>query len=297
MGSLDLNRLRVFVKIVQCGSLTRAALLLKMPKSRVSRVLAALERDMRQQLLYRTTRELQLTAAGRELFETAKDAIEQLENAGEKILRGSEALEGLLRITAPEDYGVKILPPLIAEFRRRHPLVRFDLLLSQEVIDVVRESVDIAIRFGRLSDSTLRSQRVGVISLILVASPRFLELNPLPADPRELGEYPCLGFQGSSRKPWRLQDGKRRIEARISPIIEANDPAALYEMALRDQGLALLPEDLCRDALRTGKLMHVFREWRSEPTPLHLVHAYKKEVPTRVKAFLAYLSQELPKQL
>lgn len=296
MSSIDLNRLRVFVKIVQLGSLTRAGEALHLPKSRVSRVLAALERDFREQLLYRTTREIRLTEAGKKLYNVAKDAVAQLENVSEHLQSGSESLEGLIRLTAPEDFGVKVLPPLVAEFRSRHPLVRFDLLLSQDYVDLVRESVDIAVRFGKLSDSSLRAQKVGTISLILVASPRFLELNPPPKDVREIIRLPCLGFQGSSRFPWKLQDGRVRIELKVDPVLEANEPVALLELAMLDQGIAFLPESLCGDALQSGKLVHLYRSWRSHPAPAHIMHTYKKEIPARVKSFLDFLAQELPKK-
>lgn len=297
MKSLDLNRLRIFVRIVEAGSFTRAAANLALPKSRVSRTLSALEKSLGQQLLYRTTREMRLTEAGRVLFESSKDAVEQLENAGERVGLESKTLEGLVRITAAEDFGIRVLPPLIAEFRRRHPKLRLDLLLSQEYVDLVRESVDLALRLGRLPDSSLKAQKLGALSMIPVASPKLLERFPVLDSPRGLERLPFLGLSGSSRRPLVLSDGKREIELRLQPVIEANEPGALLELALLDQGFAVLPEIFCAEHLRKEQLVQLFRSWKCEPVSVHLVSAYRKEAPVRVKAFSEFLVRELSPRL
>lgn len=290
MNSIDLNSLRVFVKIAQANSITKAAHNLRVPKSKVSRVLMNLEKALGQQLFHRTTREMRLTTAGKKILEKSQPAIEALEQLNTQ--KSDNILEGLVRVTAPVDIGIRLLPKLIADFRELHPKVYVDVLVSQETIDLVRESVDIAIRFGKLSDSSLKAQKIGSLSLILVASPKFLERQLRLKKIQDIAQLPCLGLS-ALRQKWILQDGKNKITISIENVVEANDPAVLLELALLEQGIAFLPEPLCRDAIHAGTLQRIFREWQGESMPVHLVHPYKKEMPERVRHFLDFLLEKL----
>lgn len=291
---MNLNQLNVFLKIVDAGNLTRAAKELSLPKSRVSRILSALEQDIGSPLLHRTTREMRLTEAGRELYEKSKSPLEELRLAVEGIQQNTETLEGLIRITAPMDLGLSILPQLLSGFQRQHPKVNIDVILSQQLVDLVRESVDIAIRIGPLQDSSLKALRLGSVNLVLAASPIFLQRNPVKKM-EEISALPCLSFVGKNKTQWNLSDGISRLQLKLNPKVTSDNPDLLFQLALLHEGIALLPEFLCENAFRRGDLTPLFRSWKSDTAPVHLVHPYKKERPLRVKKFMEYLSVELPK--
>lgn len=291
---MNLNQLNVFLKIVEAGNLTRAAKELSLPKSRVSRILSALEQDLGGPLLHRTTREMRLTEAGRELYEKSKNPLEELRLAVEGIQQNTTTLEGLIRITAPMDLGLSVLPELISGFQRLHSKVNIDVILSQQYVDLVRESVDIAVRIGSLQDSSLKALRVGSVNLVLTASPQFLQRYPLKRI-EDIASLPTLSFVGKNKSLWNLSDGSSRVQLKINPKVTTDVPDLLLQLALRHEGITLLPEFLCRDAFRRGELTPLFRSWKSDSAPVHLVHPYKKDRPMRVKKFMEYLSAELPK--
>jgi DNA-binding transcriptional LysR family regulator len=144
MEQLDLNQVRTFVRLVQAGSFTKAAEVLRQPKSRISRRLAALECDLGIQLIYRTTRQFQLTEAGRAYFERCRGLVEGLESLSAEMSETTADISGLIKITASDDMGVTILPEVLNEFTKMHPRIRFELFLSQAYVDLVKESVDVA---------------------------------------------------------------------------------------------------------------------------------------------------------
>src|SRR5207253_8088426 len=160
MSSIDLNQILIFIKVVETGSFTKAAELLKQPKSRISRRLAALEKSLGTQLIYRTTRQMQLTETGKDYFRRCSPLIQDLENANNAMTTHAEEISGVLRITAPEDYGKMILAPLIDDFIKKHPKVKAEVILSGAYLDLVQESIDIAIRIGNLKDASMKSKRV-----------------------------------------------------------------------------------------------------------------------------------------
>lgn len=168
MEQLDLNQIRTFVKLVQSGSFTKAAEVLRQPKSRVSRRLAALEKDLGVQLIYRTTRQFQLTETGRTYYERAQGLIDGLESLSLEVNEATTEVSGVIRVTASDDMGLKYLPIILDEFSKLYPRIRFEIVLSQAYVDLVKESVDVALRIGALKDSSLRVRKVGFLKNILV---------------------------------------------------------------------------------------------------------------------------------
>ncbi|WP_413582295.1 LysR family transcriptional regulator [Bdellovibrio sp. HCB288] len=293
MEQLDLNQIRTFVKLVQAGSFTKAAEVLHQPKSRVSRRLAALERDLGIQLVYRTTRQFQLTDAGRAYYERSRGLVEGLESLSAELSEEVADVSGWLRITASDDLGVLHLPDVLAEFSKQHPRVRFEVLLSQAYVDLVKESIDVAVRIGILKDSSLRVKKVATLKSILVASPGFLERYRQAEDIDSLGAVPFLGLGTQSKlELWRLSDSKK-VSVKVEPVFLANNPNMVLQMAVQGRGIAMIPEFIAAEQIRHGRLVHIHRGLRGQEIPVSLVSPEQREVSLKTKKFIDFAAKRL----
>lgn len=293
MEQLDLNQIRVFVKLVQLGSFTKTAEQLHQPKSRISRRLAALEKDLGAQLIYRTTRQFQLTETGRVYFERVQGLIEGLESLSTEISETTSEVSGVIKLTASDDMGVKILPMILDEFSKQYPLVKFEIRLSQAYVDLVKESIDVAVRIGILKDSSLRARKVGTVRNIFVATPGFLERHRSWEDIDQLGTLPFIGMTTMSKlEVWRGSESKKLV-FKPNIVFTSNNPAMMIELALLGRGVALAPEFLCVDHLRSGRLVHVHKNLRGQEAPVSIVTPEKKETSQKIKKFTEFLSKRL----
>lgn len=288
-----MNQIRTFVRLVQAGSFTKAAEVLRQPKSRVSRRLSALEKELGVQLIYRTTRQFQLTEMGRVYYERAQGLIEGLESLSTEVSEATAEVSGLIKITASDDMGVKQLPLILDEFSKQYPQVRFELLLTQAYVDLVKESVDVAVRIGILKDSSLRVRKVGIVKNIFVATPGFLERYRQWED---LSQFSSLPFVGLTVMPklevFRGAEGKK-MTLKPNLVCTANNPAMLVEMALLGKGVAFVPEFLCVDHLRSGRLVHIYKSLRGNEVPVSIVTPEQKEVSLKVKKFSEFAAKRL----
>ncbi|MBS1969786.1 MAG: LysR family transcriptional regulator [Bdellovibrionales bacterium] len=291
--SIDLNQILIFTKVIETGSFTKAAELLKQPKSRISRRLAALEKSLGTQLIYRTTRQLQLTETGKDYYRRCAPLIQDLENANNAMTSHAEEISGTLRITAPEDYGKHIVVPLIDEFIKKHPKVRAEVILSGAYLDLVKESIDIAFRIGNLKDAAMKSKRISSIVSIPVAAPAFLEKLPPITKPEQLSHVPCLSFRPGSRNQWRLLREKQDVKVKVQGPISSNSPEFIYHCTLLGRGVGLVPEFLCSEALQSGRLVQVLKGWSSEAIPIHILTPVQKDIPLKTKAFMAFAAERL----
>ncbi|WP_347358168.1 LysR family transcriptional regulator [Bdellovibrio sp.] len=296
MEQFDLNQIRTFVKLVQAGSFTKAAEVLKQPKSRVSRRLSALEKDLGVQLIYRTTRQFQLTEMGRVYYERARGLIEGLETLSGEVSESTTEISGVIKVTASDDMGVKQLPLILDEFTRQYPRVRFDLYLTQAYVDLVKESVDVGIRIGNLKDSSLKARKIGTVRSVLVASPGFLERYRVSDDLEKLSAAPFLAMtQNPKLEVVRATDGKR-LSLKTNPVLSANNPAMLLKMAVLGKGYAYIPEFLCKEELRDGRLVHIHKNLRSDEVPVSLVSPDTKETSQKVKRFMDFAFKRLKEE-
>lgn len=297
MEQLDLNQIRTFVKLVQLGSFTKAAEVLRQPKSRVSRRLAALERELGVQLIYRTTRQFQLTETGRSFFERAQGLIEGLESLSSEVSESTSEISGLIKVTAADDMGVKYLPLILDEFSRHYPQIRFEVFLSQSFVDLVKDSIDVALRIGPLKDSSLKARRVGYLKNILIATPGLLERFRHWEDVTQLESIPFVGMSNINKvEVFRGSDG-RSLKFKPNVKFTANNPAMLLELALLGKGVALVPEFLCFEHIKSGRLIHVHKNFHGQETPIHIVTPEQKELPIKIKKFTDFLAKRLKELL
>lgn len=292
---LDLNRVQLFREVVVAGSFSKAASRLHTPKSRVSRQIAALERQIGVQLIYRTTRQFRLTQAGNELFQKTSPLIEELRSSLEQVSSLSEEVAGLIKVTVPEDVGAELMASICHDFMTLYPKVEIGLHAANQIVDLVKESMDIALRIGPSRDSSMVSRRVGSVGLILVASPDFLARNGGASRIEDLERLPHLAFSspGTRRHTLRLTNGKETRTVKVEAAFSCNNFFTLRGMAKEGMGFARIPAFIAKESIERGELTHLFRDWTVEKNPVMILYPQQKEVPARIRAFVDFLSQRL----
>ncbi len=276
----------LFIKVIQKGSFTGAALALDMPKSTVSTKVSNLEKRLGVSLITRSTRKIRLTPAGEAFFLRSTKAIEEI-TAAELAVRSEIAEpQGRFRITAPVDIGNIILPSLTALFLKKFPKVQFDILLSDRRVDFLEEEVDLAIRAGELKDSSLIAKKVGEVVFQIYASPKYLKDNGEPSTIKDLSSHCCVHFTSISTEGWPLKNGKRKVTVPLTRKIFVNDLNLAHGLAVEGAGIALLPSFFCESEVKTRKLTPILQEWSSEIAPMHFVYPAQKYVPPVIKAFI-----------
>lgn len=294
---MDIELSRLFVKVVQNASFSRAAETLKIPKSTVSKAISRLENETGTKLLLRTTRSLTLTAAGRAYYETCLGPIQVLEDAQKSLYGKDSILAGLVRITAPEDFS-GVLAPLIKELTTHHQALSFELHLSDEIVDLVKDGFDFAIRIGKLSESNLKSKKIGDVELIPVASPSYLKNSEKIRRPKDIENHICLALQArSSTTQWFLKNKKEHHRLKINPKIVSNQMTSLLQLAEAGAGISLVPRFLACEALRQGRLQRILPDWCGTSMPVSLLSPLSTMSSARLKLASENIFKEIHKAL
>jgi len=297
MRTIDLNRVRLFVRVAEAGSFTDAARLSGLPKSSVSRAVAALERELAVRLIQRTTRRLQLTEAGRLYYESVSRALSGMDEAATAVSELQDAPHGRVRITAPTDLGDWLLPPVLVGFSARYPEVRVEVVLTQRFVDLVHEGIDLALRIGSLGDSRLVARPLGTVRAGVFASPRYLERRGVPRAVVALAEHECVLFRSSSGQAvWKLIGPQGAETVEVRGAISADDHHMVRTAAAAGQGLALLPIVTCAGGA-AADVRRVLPRHAAEGPPLHLVYPSARLVPKRVALLRDQILRELPPRL
>jgi DNA-binding transcriptional LysR family regulator len=292
---IDLNRISVFVRVVEAGSFTAGARRMGMTVSSASRAVAQLEGELGVGLLQRTTRRLNLTDAGEHYFRRMQAVITEAEEASLAAQGFARDPRGTVRITAPHDLGGgKRFPDIVAAVARRHPGIVLELKLTNRFVDLVGEGIDLAIRAGVLSDSALMARKVAESDLGVFGAPAYLERRGQPRRPSDLVHHDCLSYGGrDGRLPWRLSGpGGEQTIATSGPVV-CDDMIFLRDAAIAGIGLALIPVDIARIAVSAGRLTRVLPRYGHQGGGVYLVWPSQKLVPARVVAVREMLANEL----
>lgn len=289
----QLGAIALFNKVVEAGSFSEAGRQSNLAPSSVSRRIVDLERWVGAALLHRTTRKLSLTEAGRLFYERSRDILLNLEEARVTAAALEDTPSGLVRVSVPASLEQHIVVAT-ALFQQRWPGVSFGLTSTDRKTDLVSEGFDVAIRAGRLADSTLRSRKLAEVPRHLCASPRYLESAPPLDHPRDIANHDCLTLR---RNPgyslWRFSDGEEVVEVRATGSFAANSGNMLVTAARHGRGLILSPDWILGPAMARGELVKLLPKYSPHPatSPLHVVHPYQRFVPPKVKVFIAFLGE------
>lgn len=281
-----------FVRIVEAGSISRAAAQLCLAKSGVSRRLVELETRLGVRLLNRTTRRSSLTEAGRSYYEGAVKLLSDVAEL-DALVAGSEAsLQGGLRLAAPLSFGLSHLTPAIEEFVRAHPGVLIDIDFSDRQIDLVAQGVDLAIRIAELRDSSLKARRICPIRLMLCASPAYLERHGTPRSPADLARHRVLLYDIGGGPTLRLADGRGGEQTLpVSPAMVANNGDFLRDMAIAGHGIILTPTFIAWQAVAMGDLVPLMRDHWPAPLNAYAVYPQTRYLSRRARSFIDFLAE------
>ena len=260
--SIDLNSILVFIRVVQAGSFSGAARRLNMPKTTVSARVAALEHALGVTLIHRTTRKLHITEPGRGYFQHCVKAMHELEDGHAELASASEKPQGLLRITAPVDIGHAVLPPIVAAFRAKYPDVQLELLLTNRVVDLVGEGVDLALRAGARKDSTLVGQRFFELTANVWASPSYFARTARPQNPQALAKLQFVNFRGTDSV--LLSNGRTTARVPMNSRVSCDDFAGIRELVLLGMGVGWLPDFLASSDVAEGRLVPALKGWTAK---------------------------------
>lgn len=288
---MDFDSIRIFLRVAERGSFTAAARQLGLPLTSVSRRVKMLEEDLGLQLLYRTTRRVWVTEAGRDYYERCLEAegiLEQAESAA-KALRSEP--EGTLRVLVPYTLGLLMLEPRLAEFRRRNPRVQLVLTYDNYPLDPIQHGFDVALRIGPLPDSAYVAHHLGWSRARLVASPAYLERRGRPATPQDLSGHSLL-LMGSTAPLVTLSlrnEAGQVADVTIKPILITNESATIIRQASNDEGIALISTQLTLPRLQRGELEIVLPRWhRADDVELNVIFPRRATLDRKVRAFVDF---------
>ena len=288
---MNLNRLSYFAAVVEAGSFTRAAERLGITKAVVSQQVAQLERDLSTSLLVRTTRRVQPTEAGLVLHARCVRILREAEDAFDELAQAGAEPTGTLRLTAPHDYGVAMVVPVVAAFAARYPACRVEQTLSDQTLDLTSGKMDMAIRVGWLADSSLQARQIAAFAQYLVGSPALIERIGAGRDPEELAAMPFIANM-ALREPlsWQFSNGlgaQRSVRAKATIAIDTT-PGVLAAV-VAGAGLSVLPDYLVADHLAAGRLRRALPEWSLPSGGIYTVYPAARFRPRKVTAFVEML--------
>lgn len=281
-----LTALRVFVSIVDEGSLSAAGRRLGMPLATVSRHLKALEDDLDVRLITRTTRRLMLTEPGHAYLDTCRRVLGDLE-AAERRLTGEQAEpQGLLALTAPVLFGRWHVQPVVISYLETFPRMSARMLLVDRVVDLVEEGLDLGIRIGHLPDSSMRATALGSVRYVSCASPGYLEVAGEPEEPKALSAHSCISFATlSPPERWSFQGRGGQKSVPVSPRLIVNTAEAAIDAAKAGLGVMRVLSYQVQDSLKDGSLRLILEAFEPAPVPVSLVHREDRLPQAKVQSF------------
>ncbi|NUT16770.1 MAG: LysR family transcriptional regulator [Cupriavidus sp.] len=291
---ITLDDLLAFATVVDSGSITAAAQQLDLTVSATSRTLARLEEKLKTTLLRRTTRRLELTEEGQAFLHDARAIIDSVESAEEQMLARREKPSGRLRVDAASPFMLHVIVPLVRGYRERFPQVELELNSNEGIIDLLERRTDVAIRIGRLKDSTLHSRLIGNSRVRMLASPAYLDAHGHPRKAQDLGKHALLGFtQPESLNVWPIlgADGE---PYRIEPAVWSSSGETLRQLALEGAGIVCLSDFMTAHDREAGRLVQVLaRQTQDVRQPIHAVYYRNTAISARIASFVDYLAEAI----
>jgi len=289
----NLKRMAYFAAVVETSSFTAAAERLGITKAVVSQQVARLEEEFRTALLFRTTRKVRPTEAGQAFYHRCALILREAEDAFGQLAEVTGEPSGLLRLTAPLDYGMGVVVPAIADFMRRYPQCKVDAVLSDQTLDMVARNIELAVRVGWIADSHLQARRIGTFHQLLVAPAQLrADIERMQA-PEDIAQFPFVA-NTVLREPLRWHFSLNEIERRevnLQASLSLDATLPVREAVLLGAGISVLPDYAIADDLAVGRLIHVLPQWSLPSGGIHVVFPTARFRPPKVRAFVELLAQ------
>ncbi|WP_085424030.1 LysR family transcriptional regulator [Xaviernesmea oryzae] len=298
MDRIDL--FRIFSRVVECASFTRAADTLGIPRSSVSAAVQDLEGRVGARLLHRTTRRVSPTQDGTAFYERCQRVIAEVEDTENLFRQTAAQPSGRLKVDVPGRIGRLIIAPALPEFLDRYPQIDVDLGVTDRAVDLVEDSVDCVLRVGALNDSGLIARPIGKLALINVASPAYLKRHGVPESPNDLGAHFAVNYASPSSgrvEDWEwIEDGKLRTMP-LRGRVTVNSAEAYIACCLAGLGLIQIPAYDVRHHLEVGELVEAMSSYRAEPMPMTLLYPHRQHLSRRLQVFADWLEALLKRKL
>jgi DNA-binding transcriptional LysR family regulator len=292
MTSLDL--IVSFASAARHVSFARAARELGLSPSAVAKNIARLEAQLGMRLFHRTTRQVTLSQDGEDIYACCQRILQDVESLEAAATEARSGARGTLRIDMPVTYGRRVILPVLMKLRARHPSLKIDARFSDQVVDIVKEGLDAAVRIGPLADSNLVGREFDQQFIWTYASPAYLAQHGEPRSPGELTKHTCLLFRlpSSGRdRPWQFSAGKRNISLMPETGMRLGDGEALFQAASAGLGLVQGPTYFAEHELKRGRLVEILQRYRPAPLPISLVYPSHRHIPLRVRELAEALTQ------
>ncbi|HEX6317661.1 MAG TPA: LysR family transcriptional regulator [Burkholderiales bacterium] len=281
----------MFAQVAESGSFTAAADKLGLSATATSRHVADLEAHLHTRLLNRTTRRVSLTESGQAFYERSVQLLADLDEAEQEAQRAAVVPRGTVKLTTSINFGVRHVAPAIAEFLAAHAEVRFDVSLSDRVVDLVEEGFDLAIRIGAPGSENVVARKLGETRLVPCASPAYLATHGAPQVPEDLARHNCFTYEYvSPRNLWRFRDpagGERSV--RVKGNLHSNNGDLLAEAAARGAGIVFEPAFIVGPEVRAGRLVPLLQDFEPPATPIYAVYPSRKHLSAKVRLFVDFL--------
>jgi DNA-binding transcriptional LysR family regulator len=286
----DLARIRAFVQVFDSGGFSAAARQHGRSKALLSKYVTDLEDYLGVRLMNRTTRKLSLTEAGEAYYREASQLLQQLDDLDASISDQTTAPRGLLRVSAPRNFGERTLAPAIFEFMLKYPEVTLDLRLEDRYVDLVDEGIDLALRISTLTDSSLIARKIADMRIVIAGAPSLVKKYGLPKTPEALRGMPCIidtNLQGQAN--WRFVEEGKTLSVHVSGPVRVNSPLAAMDAAIQGLGFAAMPSYLADPAIESGQLVSVLADYVQDGQTLQAVYPHRRHLAGKVRALIDHL--------
>lgn len=290
----QLSAMRTFVQVVQLGSFSAAARDQSSSQATVSKKVAALEQKLGVKLLNRSSRDQSLTEAGSDYFDHCISILGEIDEAESRVRSQVAKPKGQLRVTAPAAFARIVLAPLLPEFLARYPDIQINMPLDERHIDLIGEGVDVAIRAGKLEDSSLIAKPLLANPLMLVASPQYLQRCGVPEIPQDLQNHDCIAYSLSKTlNNWRFSRSGKEEAVTVSGAFRSNNGETNLALVIAGQGITQVPRWMVSDHLERGHLVQVLADYETNAVPIHVIYPQSRHLPLKVRCFIDFLIEKL----
>ncbi|XQW84951.1 LysR substrate-binding domain-containing protein [Thalassotalea piscium] len=279
-----------FVAVAENESFTRASKIMAISTAQVSRQVSALEKRLHIKLFYRTTRNVSLTEEGRVFYQHCRSVLDGLEAAERAITNLQSKPQGKIKLTAPVTYGEQQILPLVNDFAKQYTEVEVSAYLSNQKIDLVEQGYDLAIRIGKLSDSTMMAKKLGQRTNYICASPDYLKKHGVPHSLSELNKHSCLL---GTLDYWHFRDSGKEKHIRVSGRLRYNSGQSLVDAALKGLGIVQLPDYYVQPHIENGSLVTLLDNYRESEQGIWAVYPQNRHLSPKIRLLVDYLAKSL----
>jgi DNA-binding transcriptional LysR family regulator len=294
----DLRRMVIFFHVVDSQSFSGAARQLGIARSAVSRHVSLLEKSIGVRLLNRTTRRLSLTEAGEAYYQSCARIVAEAEMATQRVCQLQDEPVGTLKVTAPSSLGDPLVTPLVREFMERYSALNVELLLDDQVVDMVREGIDVSIRVGWLDDSNFVARKLGEMTRLLCASPGYIEQHGRPKSPADLAQHDCIIFtQLPTPYHWAFTKNKREERVQVKGRLKTNNAGAVRNAMLGGTGIGAVSSFLIGSEIKAGRLEHLLPDYECGTAGIYAVYQHRHYQQAKVRLFIDFIARQIKSRI